>query len=356
MNAPNDVRLMLMESLTRLMQDHVDPKLLDAAKQDGWSQQLWRELDQAEFPRVSLPEEAGGAGGTLSDLAAVLRVAGRFAAPVPLAETAMLAGWMLAASGLSIPRGALAAGPVHEETVTARREGSRWIVGGKLSRVPWARTASRLVLLAQTATESIVASVDPAQCRIVPGRNLAGEPRDAVVLEDVPAEQAAPAGAGVTRDALRLRGALARSLLMAGALERALELSVEYAQQRVQFGRKIGQFQAIQHEIARLGGETAAAVAAALSAAGVMERGGDVTLAVASAKIRTAEAARDGALIAHQIHGAIGVTDEYALHHSTLRLWAWREEYGNEAEWTAALGGAIQDSGAEQFWPAITAQ
>lgn len=354
MNAPNEVRAMLVESATRLLKDHVDRKLLEAARHDGWSPQLWQKLDQAEFPRVSLPEEAGGAGGTLSDLAAVLRVAGRYSAPVPLAETAMLAGWMLACSGLPVPRGPLAAGPVHEEAVTARREGARLLVNGSLSRVPWARTAHRVVLLAQSATEPIVACVDPKHCQIVPGRNLAGEPRDAVVLENVVAEQAAPAGAGVTAEALRLRGALARALLMAGALERTLELSVEHAQQRVQFGRKIGQFQAIQHAIARLAGEVAAGVAAALSAAGIMERGAEVTLAVASAKIRTAEAAREGALIAHQVHGAIGVTDEHALHHSTLRLWAWREEYGNEAEWAAALGESIQRNGAARFWPAIT--
>jgi acyl-CoA dehydrogenase len=356
MNAPSDIRVMLVESVTRLLKDHVDRKLLDAAREEGWSPRLWRALDEAEFPRVSIREEAGGAGGTLSDLAAVLRVAGRFAAPAPLAETAMLAGWMLAASGLTVPRGALAAGPTHGETLTARREGSRWKLSGTLARVPWARCATRLVLMAKGPSETLVTSVDPAHCRISPGRNLAGEPRDTVVLEGVTAEQAVPAGPGVSLEALRLRGALARSILMAGALERVLELAVEHAQQRVQFGRKIGQFQAVQHEIARLGGEVAVAVAAALSAAGAVERGEDVTLAVASAKIRTSDAAREGALIAHQVHGAIGVTDEHALHHSTLRLWAWREEYGNEAEWATRLGGAIQERGAGQFWPAITAQ
>jgi alkylation response protein AidB-like acyl-CoA dehydrogenase len=85
-----------------------------------------------------------------------------------------------------------------------------------------------------------------------------------------------------------------------------------------------------------------------------MEREADVTLAVASAKIRTAEAAREGALISHQVHGAIGVTDEYPLHHSTLRLWSWREEYGNEAEWAIALGGIIQKRGADSLWVALT--
>ena len=360
MNAPNDIRLMLVESATRLFDDHVDQIMLDAAKRDGWSETLWQALEQAELPRVSVPEESGGAGGTLSDLAAVLLVAGRFAAPVPLAETAMLAGWMLTASGLPVSRGPLAAGPVRDDTVNVHRDGSRWIVSGTLRRVPWARVAKRLVLLAQADGGGVVVSVDPASCEIRPGHNLAHEPRDEVILDNVIAEDAAPAGASVTRTALRLRGALARSLLMAGALERALELSVRYAQERVQFGRKIGQFQAIQQEIARFAGEVAAAVAAALSAAGVLERqaaaggGSDVTLAVASAKIRTAEAAREGALIAHQVHGAIGVTDEYALHHSTLRLWAWREEFGNEAEWAMTLGGLMHKRGADQLWPAIT--
>ena len=354
MNAPNEIRAMLVESATRLFNDHVDQKMLDAAKREGWSETLWQTLERAELPRVSVPEAAGGAGGTLSDLAAVLRVAGRFAAPAPLAETAMLAGWMLASSGISVPRGPLTGGPARADMVNARRDGDRWIVSGRLERLPWARIAKRLVLLVQANEAGVVVTVDPAHCRITPGRNLAGEPRDDVILEDVVAEATAPAGAGVTPTGLRLRGALARALMSAGALERALELSVRYANERVQFGRKIGQFQAIQQELARFAGEVAAAVAAALSAAGTVERGGDATLAVAAAKIRTAEAAREGALIAHQIHGAIGVTDEYALHHSTLRLWAWREEWGNEAEWATSLGAIAQKRGAERYWPALT--
>lgn len=355
MNDANDIRTMLVESATRLFRDHVDRRMLDTAKCDGWSEPLWQVLEQAELPRVSLPEAAGGAGGTLPDLAAVLRVAGHAGAPVPLAETALLAGWMLSASGLPVPRGALTAGPVQDETLTARRDGSGWRISGSAARLPWARIAQRLVLLAESAEGSVVACVDPAHCRITAGRNLAGEPRDGVGLDDVAAEIAAPAGPGVTRTALRLRGALARSLLSAGALEAALELSIRHARERVQFGRRIGQFQAIQQELARFGGEAAAAVTAALSAAGTMERGGDVTLAVLSAKIRTAEAAREGAMIAHQVHGAIGVTDEHALHHLTLRLWAWREEYGNEASCAALLGSIVQKRGADRLWPALTA-
>ncbi len=351
----SDVRAMLIESATRLFADHVDAKLLDAAKRDGWSPELWHIVEAAQLPLVSVAEEAGGAGGSLSDLAAVLRIAGRFAAPVPLAETA-LAGWMLAASRLPIGSGPLAFGPVHGEPVAARQQGAQWILSGSLRRVPWARIAQCLVVLVSGPSGPLVACVDPKQCKISPGRNLASEPRDDVVLDNVvvAGNLVAPAGPGVDHAALRLRGALARSLLMAGALERALELAVRYSTERTQFGRKIGQFQAIQQELARFAGEVAAAVAASLSAAGALERGEDPLLAVASAKIRTAQAAHEGALIAHQVHGAIGVTDEYALHHSTLRLWAWREEFGNEAAWAAELGRTIAAAGADRLWPLLT--
>jgi len=364
MNSTHEIRSMLIESATRLFADHVDAKTLDAAKRDGWSEKLWAVVEQADLPGISIPEDAGGAGGTLSDATAVLRVAGRYAAPVPLAESGMLAGWMLAGSGLPCRREPMAAGPVHDEdAIVVYRDGADWIASGKLSRVPWARVAKRLVLLATDGGNDFVVSIDPSRCGIRPGRNLANEPRDDVVLKDLRLSESeiSPAGSGIDRESLRLRGALARAVMTAGALERALELSVQYAQQRVQFGRKIGQFQAIQQELARFGGEVAAAVAVALSAAGILDRHAagevmrrDAMLAVASAKIRAANAAHEGALIAHQVHGAIGVTDEYVLHHSTLRLWAWSEEFGNETYWATALGGAVHARGADQLWPALT--
>ena len=354
MNDTSEIRAMLVESATRLFADQVDAKMLTAAKQDGWSAPLWKIVEAAQLPLVSIAEESGGAGGSLSDLAAVLRIAGRYCAPIPLAETA-LAGWMLANSGLKIPAGPLTLAPIHGETITARKSGTRWNVSGTMQRVPWARIAGHIVVLAKGPDGAVVACVDAAQCKITAGRNLAFEPRDEVVLDavEIATGLVAPAGAGITHAALKERGALVRALGMAGALERALELSVRYAMERSQFGRKIGQFQAIQQELARFAGEVAAAVASALSAAGAVERAQNSALGVAAAKMRTAQAAHEGALIAHQVHGAIGVTDEYALHHATLRLWAWREEFGNEAVWSMELGRAMCAAGADHLWPAL---
>ena len=363
MTDATEVRTMLTDATTRLFTDHVNQKMLEAAKQDGWSAALWNELEQAELPLVGVPESAGGAGGSLSDTAAVLRISARHAAPAPLAETA-LAGWLLSNAGLKVPRGPLTVGPVLDETLALVKDGAAWRVSGALKRVPFARVAKQLVLLADSAQGLMVVAVDARQCRITPARNLASEPRDEVGLDDVTALAAAPAGACVTRDSLHARGALLRAVQIGGALEQALHLACDYAGQRVQFGRKIAQFQAIQQELARCGGEVAAAVAAALSAAGVVERLANDTslnaaqqmvMAVAAAKIRTADAAREAVAITHQVHGAIGVTDEYALHHVTLRALSWREEFGNEAYWSMKLGRAMLAAGADAVWPVLSA-
>ena len=155
----NEIRAMLIDSATRLFSEQVDAKILDAAKEDGWSAKLWEIVEEAQLPYVSVAEEAGGAGGSLSDLAAVVRIAGRHAAPVPLAETA-LAAWLLSESNLKIPAGPLTLAPLHGEKITARKNSAQWTLSGTAKRVPFARIAGHLVVLATGNEGDIVACVD----------------------------------------------------------------------------------------------------------------------------------------------------------------------------------------------------
>jgi acyl-CoA dehydrogenase len=172
-------------------------------------------------------------------------------------------------------------------------------------------------------------------------------------------EQVQPACHGFDVDMLIAFGAAVRSAQMAGALQRILDQSVQYATERVQFGKQISKFQAIQHSLAELAGEAAAAGAAAGMAADAIARGkglDDQALAdIAAAKVRLGEAATNGSAIAHQVHGAMGFTYEHTLHHSTRRLWSWRDEFGNEAEWSIRLGRLIAKQGADELWPFVTA-
>ena len=129
----------------------------------------------------------------------------------------------------------------------------------------------------------------------------------------------------------RILGAFTRAALMSGALQHILAITVEYARERIQFGRAIGQFQAVKQELAILAGECAAAQTASDAAAAALDAAeGGEALAVAVAKMRVGEAAGRGSKVAHQVHGAIGFTHEHELHYRTRRLWAWRDEIGSE--------------------------
>jgi alkylation response protein AidB-like acyl-CoA dehydrogenase len=279
----------------------------------------------------------------------VLRIAGRFAAPVPIAET-LTAGWLLAQAGIAVPGGPLTVAPVHADGRIAIGADGR--LSGRARRVPFARNAGHIAVLAHRGGERAVALVEAPGLPISQGTSLAGEPRDDVSFDGAMPLAVQPGT--VDQDRLVAFGAAVRLQQMAGALEKILDQSVQWALDREQFGRPIAKFQAVQHNLATLAGEVAAASAAADAAAEACA-GSDIAIAeVAIAKVRGGEAAGTGAAIAHQVHGAMGFTYEHSLHHATRRLWAWREEFGNEALWARRLGQMVAAQGADGLWPFIT--
>jgi acyl-CoA dehydrogenase len=137
---------------------------------------------------------------------------------------------------------------------------------------------------------------------------------------------------------------------MAGALNAALDLSVQYTRERQQFGKPLASFQAIQQQLAVFAEEAAAADMAAASAFRAADRG-EAWFEIACAKLRANQAARISISVAHQVHGAMGFTAEYRLQHLTKRLWTWGSEHGNERYWADKIGARIASRGPENFWP-----
>ncbi len=341
----------LIDGVSRIFHDLADPQTLNNASDADWQAPLWQALEQAGITRAWLPEDAGGAGASLTDGFAILRCAGVVALPVPLAET-LLGGWLLARVGLLVPPGVLAVAAPH--ALHADPDGA---LTGAANNVSFATEADHVALLAPDGSVALVARPD---CTVAAGVNLAGEPRNNVSLERA---QPIASAVGIAPRDLDLMGAAARAAQMTGALEALLRRSVEYATERVAFGRPIGKFQAIQHELARLASETAAAIAASGAAAEALADSvhtgrfdNRVFMEVASAKIRVGEAAGTGAAIAHQVHGAIGFTEEHVLHRYTRRLWSWRDDFGAESHWAAELGAMVADGGVDAFWPTLTRQ
>jgi acyl-CoA dehydrogenase len=354
-----DETRMLLESMGRLFEDHCTKQVADSAEIGVFPDALWQAVSESGVPLAALSESAGGADAEWSDLYAVLRVAGRFAAPIPLAET-MLAAWVATSAGLEVNEQPMSVGPVRAgDRLKLERDGNGWRLSGVAGRLPWATQAGRIVLLADGPDGEMAVALDgTGGCELSPGRNMAGEPRDTLSFTGlrIAGDAVAPTGDGVDRAALYRRGALARAVLMAGAMERALETAVGYAGERKQFGRPIAKFQAVQQQLAVMAGQVAAAGAAADAGVEALSLGDPAMqeFQIAIAKTRVGDAATMASEIAHQVHGAIGFTKEYSLQLSTRRLWSWRDEFGGEVEWAAKVGAFICARGADALWPTLT--
>lgn len=350
----SDARQLIAETVERLFAESVSQEDIARAEEGQWLSSLWRAVEEAGLTRALLRPENGGAGGDWLDVFEIARAVGRHAVPLPIVET-ILASWLLELGGLEVPDGPLGLVP---ETVAAAG-------AARLERVPWGRNAVHCVGLRAVGDGSVRLTRWPGEdLEVEPGQNVAVEPRDTLTATGGDAQTSATSIAPRT---IRLHGALLRTGQMAGALERILDQSAQYAGEREQFGRKIGSFQVIQQELARLAGlvaeassaaETAfrAAAEASPNAKGEIGAEGDPAFEIACAKIVTGEAAELGPRIAHQAHGAIGFTYEHSLHFSTRRLWSWRVDFGRAEDWAEALGTYVQDVRAGEIWPLVTSR
>ncbi|MFI6738636.1 acyl-CoA dehydrogenase family protein [Nonomuraea sp. NPDC050451] len=313
--------------------------------------ELWTRLEELGFTSLTVPEGQGGSGGTLSDAAVVVREAGAAGAALPLAEALFVAGPLLAASGAALPPGTVTA--YTGDLVAEPGPGGRWRVTGPLVRVPWLRSADHLVALVGTP-DGPGTAVLPAPAGLSPGENLAGEERDSAVLDGAEAA-VTPLPPGPWRHELDLHGATARALQLAGAARAVLTLTTRHIADRVQFGRPLARFQAVQQRLARLAADVVTVEVMADAAVAALRHGAqDRELVVASAKAEASALARSVAAAGHQLHGAIGFTAEHRLGACTRRLWAWREEHGNELHWQRRCADLARGSG--DVWELVTGE
>jgi acyl-CoA dehydrogenase len=345
------------ETAEKIFADLADAQTINHDKQGTWKAPLWQALSEAGLPLAWVPDQLGGSGASLAEGFSVLSAAGRFAVAVPLAET-MLAGWLLAQAKITSPEGEMTVIPASpKDHITLNSDGS---LSGRARGVPFAKQAKHFAVLTSGDGGWSIALVDATKGRIEAGLGLGGDNSDTVTLDKVQPIITRPAPKGLDHNALMLMGGVARSLQIAGALESMLDISVRYSNERVAFEKKISKFQAVQHNLAKLAGESAAALAAATSAADTIAnaRAFDdaVFLEAVSAKIRCSEAAEKGSAIAHQVHGAIGFTIEHILHRYSLRALAWRDDFGSESFWAVELGKLVARRGADQLWPLVASR
>src|SRR4051812_13235573 len=157
---------LLAQVTSEIIGDYLTSRGADALD-EVWAPTLWATLAESGLPLVGIPEDRGGAGGGWPEIAAVLRASGRLGAPVPLAESCALAGWLLASASMPIPAGPLTVAPIHpDDRLTVVADGDGWLMQGVAPRVPWASQADAIVVLAEYGTVEVVAVVPPESCQI----------------------------------------------------------------------------------------------------------------------------------------------------------------------------------------------
>ncbi|RIA45505.1 acyl-CoA dehydrogenase [Hephaestia caeni] len=288
----------LIDPFKRLLDEHCPPVMVREIERGADWRPAWSAIAESGFLDALVPEEMSGFGLSLTDVAPLIEAVGASAMPLPVADT-MIARALLARAGQTVPDG-----PVVLSTGSF-----------------------------------------PTLFAVVADHFLTGDPGN---LQLIPMTEAASAIPGTLDRMLAcpntgLRGIAAtlRSQLIAGAVSRVLDLSIAYANDRQQFGKPIGRQQAVQQQLAVL---AELAVSARICAAIGMRAGLAPSLrAAATAKIGTGIAAERVASIAHAIHGAIGISEEFDLQLLTRRLYAWRLADGSEGYWAGQLGKLVLD-------------
>lgn len=351
-----DMSAIVLEQADRLFQQHASKEVLTAADRGEWSASLWTALEDAGLPQALVAEDKGGVGLSARDVANLVRRAAYYSVPLPLAET-MLANRLWVDAGGDPVAGAVTIAPTNpNDRVSVTKQGAGVVLNGTVHAIPWGKQAAHVLVFARNeSNEGFLCRVDAAQVTTnKQRRNVAYEPRDEIKLDGLTVGQGdvLPAPAYLQEQGLMAYGAAIRTQQLIGGMERCMDYALGYANERVQFGRPIGKFQAIQHMLAIAAGEFAAASAAA-DVLTESERLGDDILAVAIAKARAGEAAGKVAAACHQVYGAMGFTQDHPLHFATRRLWAWRDEWGAETYWQERIGRMICAQGGEGFWPLL---
>jgi acyl-CoA dehydrogenase len=312
---------MFTEAIEAILRDRATPEAIRAIENGGSAASIWSAVEEAGFLELLSPESQGGAGLPLSASEPVFAAFGRYAVPVPLAQS-IAARALLRDTGVAAPAGMMTlAGACRR-----REDGSL-----EAPQVPFGMTCDHvlanvdgdLLLLDATRAERESCGVHGSLCGTVSWR-----------LEAV------PSSLGANGEEVLLFSAAIHAAAIAGAMDRVFAMTLQYCNDRSQFGKSIGKFQAVQHQLSVMAQHVASAGMAselAFSGAGaVPER-----LAAAIAKARASMAAPLIASTAHALHGAIGVTAEYDLQLFTRRLHEWRMADGSEAFWNRMVGNAV---------------
>lgn len=350
---------MLAAAIGRIGSELSSPSVVRRAEAGEPADELWAAIVDAGLDRALVPEAAGGAGLAWRDVLPLVLACGEHAMPVPLAET-LGAHALAGAAGLAMPEGAASfavlrgrgahGGPdaAGAPDAASGNVPAHDLPGAGAADVPWGASVRTVVAMSACGDVQVL---DAAKASVRHRRDAAGEMRSSMRW---PASVFAgpDASARIDASAIVSIGAALRAAQLAGAMKTVLEMSVRYAGDRVQFGRPIGRFQAIQQQLALMAELVAQATMGAELAFDSVGPLPDAVRAACAKQVASANALRCAA-IAHAVHGAMGITAEHDLQLFTRRLRSWAADWGGAHHWAVELGRGVLRGNHASLWHAI---
>ncbi len=331
---------MLRDTVRGVCERHCPIEVVRAMEDDpvGYPEQLWKQLAELGLLGITLPEEFGGAGLTALDAAIVYEEFGRVLAPTPhFASSVMSAGVLLLAgsdeqkqtwlpkiaSGEAIvvpawlePEGGF--GPAGI-TLRAESDGNDVRLSGVKRHVPFASSADRLLVLARSAEGIALYLLDPKGPGVTLSQqmSLAADTQYKVELDGArvsAADRIGEPGSGwETWHTAMLDGIILLAAQATGGVQRALEITVQYASEREQFGKPLGAFQAIAHYLADAATTVDGSTTLVWEAAWARSQGRSVARLAPMAKLFACRTFRDVTAMCEQVHGGYGFTIDYDI-------------------------------------------
>lgn len=333
---------MIAETAAKIYTDLCGRDIPHEAEAGKYPQALWDALYDNGLPLAWVSEKNGGFDAGYDEVFGAIWASAQAASPVPFAET-LIANWLLDRANLSPADGsasfAILGGPNG---------------GQPTADIPFGNHADQIVMFDETLGE--IALFDNVEAARIAVNALSPDGATRFVFSGHLA--VASAKTDLSQRAVEALVLTVRAVQMAAAMEAALNLSIAYVSDREQFGRPLSKFQAIQQQLAVAASESAAATMAATQAASSIALHKDdpekAWHEAAVAKVQIGHSVEAVTEPFHQVHGAMGYTQEYDLHHYTRRLWAWRDALGNEHHWSKLLGAELSKGPPDHIWKGVT--
>lgn len=316
---------MFAEAIESILTEQCTPAAVRAIEGGASPQTLAKAIAKAGFHELLASEDQGGGGASWREFFEVVVLCGAYTVPLPLAQT--LAARAIAVDPQQLPTGPITFAPALERGLDGALR-ARHVPAARVASHVIAADVDQLLLLAVSDAQQLPSGIHGSLGASLRWQAGAGK----------------PLASAINAETFHALGALLHAGLLAGAMKRSFDLTMAYANERIQFGKPIGKFQAIQHQLSVMAEHVAAGRMAAEAAFACKGSKLPAISACAVAKARTSEAAQLVATIAHAVHGAIGVTEEYDLQLYTRRLHEWRVAHGSEAHWHRFLGRRFIDS------------